>query len=179
MLRRQVRSGPIADSPTSTSAIGAMIPLKNGGPTLSSVPCERLGDQREERAPEDHDADQDQREVVEQEEDLARQERVDARLRAEVVAAADDQRDRRDERARDEDEERLAERRLAEGVDRVEDAGAHEEGPEQRQHERRDDQGTFQIRSMPRFSWTMIEWMNAVPVSHGISDAFSTGSHAQ
>ena len=38
---------------------------------------------------------------------------------------------------------------------------------------------TFQIRSMPRFSWTMIEWMNAVPVSQGMSDAFSTGSQAQ
>ena len=38
---------------------------------------------------------------------------------------------------------------------------------------------TFQIRSIPRFSWTMIEWMNAVPVSHGMSDAFSTGSQAQ
>ena len=38
---------------------------------------------------------------------------------------------------------------------------------------------TFQIRSMPRFSWTMIECRNAVPVSHGISDAFSTGSQAQ
>ena len=38
---------------------------------------------------------------------------------------------------------------------------------------------TFQTFSIPRFSWTMIECRNAVPVSHGISDAFSTGSHAQ
>jgi hypothetical protein len=37
----------------------------------------------------------------------------------------------------------------------------------------------FQTFSMPRFSWSMIEWMNAVPVSHGSSDAFSTGSQAQ
>ena len=37
----------------------------------------------------------------------------------------------------------------------------------------------FQIFSIPRRSWIMIEWMNAVPVSHGISDAFSTGSQAQ
>ena len=37
----------------------------------------------------------------------------------------------------------------------------------------------FQIFSIPRFSWIMIEWMNAVPVSHGSSDAFSTGSQAQ
>jgi hypothetical protein len=38
---------------------------------------------------------------------------------------------------------------------------------------------TFQIFSIPRFSWIMIEWISAVPVSHGSSDAFSTGSQAQ
>ena len=37
----------------------------------------------------------------------------------------------------------------------------------------------FQVRSMPRFSWTMIECRNAVPTSHGMSDAFSTGSQPQ
>ena len=37
----------------------------------------------------------------------------------------------------------------------------------------------FQTRSMPRRSWTITEWMNAVPVSHGSSDAFSTGSQPQ
>ena len=37
----------------------------------------------------------------------------------------------------------------------------------------------FQTRSMPRRSWTMTEWMNAVAVSHGSNDAFSTGSHPQ
>ena len=38
---------------------------------------------------------------------------------------------------------------------------------------------TFQTFSIPRFSWIMIEWMNAVAVSHGIRAAFSTGSQAQ
>ena len=38
---------------------------------------------------------------------------------------------------------------------------------------------TFQTRSMPRRSWTMIECRKAVPVSHGIRAAFSTGSQAQ
>ena len=38
---------------------------------------------------------------------------------------------------------------------------------------------TFHTFSMPRRSWTMIECRNAVPTSHGISDAFSTGSHPQ
>ncbi len=37
----------------------------------------------------------------------------------------------------------------------------------------------FQTFSIPRFSWIMIEWMYAVQTSHGISAAFSTGSHAQ
>ena len=36
----------------------------------------------------------------------------------------------------------------------------------------------FQTRSIPRRSWTNTEWMYAVPVSHGSSEAFSTGSHA-
>ena len=38
---------------------------------------------------------------------------------------------------------------------------------------------TFQTFSIPRFSCTMIECRNAVPTSHGISEAFSTGSQAQ
>src|SRR6476620_8599644 len=38
---------------------------------------------------------------------------------------------------------------------------------------------TFHFRSIPRFSCTMIECRNAVFTSHGRSDAFSTGSHAQ
>ena len=38
---------------------------------------------------------------------------------------------------------------------------------------------TFQTFSIPRFSWIMIEWMNAVAASHGISAAFSTASQAQ
>ena len=37
----------------------------------------------------------------------------------------------------------------------------------------------FQTRSMPRRSCTITEWMKAVPVSHGSSEAFSTGSHPQ
>ena len=37
----------------------------------------------------------------------------------------------------------------------------------------------FHVFSIPRFSCTMIECRNAVPVSHGSSEAFSTGSQAQ
>ena len=37
----------------------------------------------------------------------------------------------------------------------------------------------FQTFSMPRFSCIITECKNAVPVSHGMSDAFSTGSQPQ
>jgi len=37
----------------------------------------------------------------------------------------------------------------------------------------------FQIFSMPRFSCIMTECRNAVPVSHGMNEAFSTGSQPQ
>ncbi len=37
----------------------------------------------------------------------------------------------------------------------------------------------FHTFSIPRRSWTMTECRKAVPTSHGISDAFSTGSHPQ
>jgi len=37
---------------------------------------------------------------------------------------------------------------------------------------------TFQIFSMPRFSWIITECRNAVAASHGMSAAFSTGSQA-
>jgi hypothetical protein len=36
----------------------------------------------------------------------------------------------------------------------------------------------FQIFSIPFFSCTITEWRKAVAASHGISAAFSTGSHA-
>src|SRR6266576_6894348 len=38
---------------------------------------------------------------------------------------------------------------------------------------------TFQVFNIPRFSCIMTECKNAVPVNHGISDAFSTGSQPQ
>ena len=35
---------------------------------------------------------------------------------------------------------------------------------------------TVQLRKAPRFSVTASEWMSAVPTSHGMKEAFSTGS---
>src|SRR5207302_3775448 len=37
----------------------------------------------------------------------------------------------------------------------------------------------FHVFSMPRFSCIITECRKAVPISHGISEAFSTGSHPQ
>ncbi len=37
----------------------------------------------------------------------------------------------------------------------------------------------FHFFNMPRFSCTITEWRNAVMVSQGSSDAFSTGSQDQ
>jgi hypothetical protein len=37
---------------------------------------------------------------------------------------------------------------------------------------------TFQIFSIPRFSWIITECRKAVAASHGINAAFSTGSQA-
>ena len=38
---------------------------------------------------------------------------------------------------------------------------------------------SVQTRSTPVFSTTISEWMNAVPVSHGMKERFSTGSQNQ
>ena len=35
---------------------------------------------------------------------------------------------------------------------------------------------TVQLLNVPRFSVTASEWISAVPTSHGMNDAFSTGS---
>ncbi len=35
---------------------------------------------------------------------------------------------------------------------------------------------TVQLLSVSRFSTTIAEWISAVPASHGMSEAFSTGS---
>ena len=37
----------------------------------------------------------------------------------------------------------------------------------------------FHAWSIPRRCWTNPEWMKAVAASQGMSEAFSTGSHAQ
>ena len=50
--------------------------------------------------------------------------------------------------------------------------------PKSESENARSTSSTFQTRSMPRFSWIITECRNAVAASHGMSAAFSTGSHA-
>ena len=38
------------------------------------------------------------------------------------------------------------------------------------------DKSSVHARKLPRFSVTACEWISAVPTSHGMNDAFSTGS---
>ena len=63
-----------------------------------------------------------------------------------------------------------------ERVHRGEHARAHEEGAEQRERERADREQHGPAWNAPRFSVTASEWISAVPTSHGMNDAFSTGS---
>ena len=140
----------------------------------------RLGDEREERAPEDHEAQPDEHEVVEQEDRLARQQRVEPVLGAQVGAPGDDQR-----RPSPRQHARSATRR-ARRASRRRTRGSSRGSPSARGTCRgsracrsRGSATTFQTFSIPRFSWIITECRNAVPVSHGISEAFSTGSHAQ
>ena len=55
VARRQAISGPIPDSSTSTSASGTVQPVEHRRPERVPAAGERLGDQREEGAPPDHD----------------------------------------------------------------------------------------------------------------------------
>ena len=81
-----------------------------------------------------------QQQVVDQEDGLAGDQRVDPALGAEIVEPGDDQRRGADRDDADQAEDVGADGAVAEGVDRLQDAGADEEGAEQRQREGGDDQ---------------------------------------
>ena len=137
MTRRQASTGPIPVSSTSTSASGVVRRLNQGGPTLASVPVTASEISGKKVPQKITSAERHQHQVVEQEEGLAREQRVEPRLasagpaaRLTISATETDHHDP------DEDQELHADRGGAEGVDRVEDPRAHEERAEQREHER-------------------------------------------
>ena len=51
-----------------------------------------------------------------------------------------------------------------------------QESAQQREREGAMASNTVQLLKLPRFSVTASEWINAVPTSHGMKEAFSTGS---
>ena len=80
---------------------------------------------------------------------------------------------------RDEGEEERPERRLPEGVDGGDDPDRVRNVPKMARLKVRMTSTMFQTFSIPRRSWIITEWRNAVATSHGMNAAFSTGSHAQ
>src|SRR5438093_12224290 len=70
------------------------VAVEPGRAEAGSLTGDRLRDEREEGAPEDDEAEADEREVVEQEYRLAREQRVEPPRRAEVVEPRHDQGDR-------------------------------------------------------------------------------------
>ena len=104
------------------------------------VAGEQFRDQREEGAPEDDHGERDEQQVVDQEDGLARDQRVDSLLGAQVVEAGDDQRRRAEHDDGDQAEDVGADGVVAEGMDRLQDAGADQERAQQRQREGGDDE---------------------------------------
>ena len=87
MTRRQASTGPIPESSTSTSASGVVSRSNQGGPTLASVPVSASEISGKKVPQKITSAEPDQHEVVEQEERLAREQRVEPRLGAQVGQA--------------------------------------------------------------------------------------------
>ena len=179
LTRRQASSGPIPVNRTSTIASGAVYWSNHGEPSddFSPVNASEISGKKVPQKITTREPDQEQ--VVDQEDRLARGQRLDPPLGAQVVEARDDQRRRADDHDRDQAEQRRADGRGAEGVDRLQDPRADQEGAEQREREGRDDQRHVPDLQHPRFSWTITECRKAVPTSHGISEAFSTASQPQ
>ena len=64
-------------------------------------------------------------------------------------------------------------------MDRSHQAGTGQPGPRMQSMKVLKMSQTFQFFIMPRFSCIMTECRKAVPVSQGMSEAFSTGSQPQ
>src|SRR5205807_5817807 len=104
-----------------------------GTPDRHGLTPDRLGDEREGDSPEDRQREGDEQEVVVEKGRLARDDRLELRLRAQQRETPEDERERGRRDEADEAEEPWADRALRERVDRDEDAGACEERAEDRQ----------------------------------------------
>ena len=162
-------------------AIGTLTRLKNGAPTVILLPLSPLGKHRKHRAPENREAGHQQHEVVEHKAAFARHHR------AHLVFGSSDTADRSRIRYsapghRHDDERHESSRRCRTWQTRERSRpGRCASASCQRSTSCRPAMIStmFQTFSMPFFSCTITECRKAVPISHGISEAFSTGSQAQ
>ncbi len=153
--------------------------MKNGAPTEMRVAGQRLEHQRVERADEHGARRRREEQVVEDERALAADRGEDAARRQRPGAEREEGQRAADEEGEDGEDEDAARRVRGEGVHRGEDARADEEGAEEARLKARMARSTVQMRSALRFSMTIAEWRSAVAASHGMNEAFSTGSQNQ
>lgn len=103
--------------------------------------------------------------------------------RAKAHLALDHRRSKREQGQRttyheeQEDEDEYTARRVGgEGMHRGQHPGAHQKVPSRLSENAAMASSTVQLLNTPRFSVTASEWISAVPTSHGMKEAFSTGS---
>ena len=162
-----------------TSRMGTLTQLKYGRADRHLGPRHRFREEREDRAHEDGEAEGHEQHVVHQEHRLARQERVELRALAEPVPAPDEEPERRQQDRGQVGEEEGADAPLANAwTDEITPLRVRKV-PKIVRAKVSVIRVMFQIFSIGRRSWTMTEWTNAVPMSQGMNEAFSTGSHAQ
>ena len=115
-------------------------------------------------APEDRQAERDEQQVVVEERRLARDERLELRLRAQQRQPPEDERAARPATTKQmKPRNHGADRALRERVDRVDDARARQERAEERERRTRATTSSmFQTFSIPCFSCIITEWRNAV-----------------
>src|SRR5664279_1752617 len=139
-------SGLCAAGVSTASSTSVASPIANG--IVSAWRAEgvararqRLGDEREERAPPDRERETDEDQVLDEEDRLAGEQGFEPVVRLQRRTPCDDEPDRRPDHEDDEPEEGRPQRRAPERVDRVEDPRAHEERAHDREDPRHEDEG--------------------------------------
>ncbi len=177
------RHGSIGPTPIRNSrarATGAALRLKKGAADRDLLAAHGLGEQRVDRADEHRERDDQQQHVVREERALARQRRVEPRLRRAGPRAAT--------RSEPNPPTSTSTRNARYSGPTIDCANVWTDDrmlPRVRNVPRTVSANVptisdrFQTFSIPRRSCTITECRNAVPVSHGSSATFSTGSHAQ
>ena len=169
---------PIDSSTSSGITASRKVGLKYGGPTETVPLPEGIGDQRRERPAKHGRRGDHQQDVVEQQEVLARQQ-IEARVglqqrRAPGISSAP--------RRSHDQEGRMKMPGEGSAAKECTDTSTPERTrkvPSRLRENARIASSSVQLLNRPRFSVTAREWISAVPTSHGMNEAFSTGSHNQ